>query len=293
MSRREFLHAGAAAGLALAGGMHIGAALLGAADLRPRANCIFIANTGGMSQLDLWDPKPGAPAEIRGAFSPIHTNVPGLFISELLPHTARIADKLAIVRGMTHEETEHIPASRLMMAGCELLMSEYRHRDLELCGSATFDISREPDSARQAYGDSDLGRQCLKACRMVEAGRPLVTIRNGHWDTHSQNAWCLKELLAPSLDQALSALVVDLGQRGLLDSTLVVVATEFGRSPRINSRAGRDHWPAAFSIVMAGGGIDGGRAVGATDAHGRRVIDRPIIPADLTFQFDARSPFNN
>ncbi|MSR59135.1 MAG: DUF1501 domain-containing protein [Planctomycetaceae bacterium] len=94
-----------------------------------------------------------------------------------------------------------------------------------------------------------------------------LDIESGHWDTHRKNAWCLKELLAPSFDQALPALISDLSQRGLLESTLVVVATEFGRTPRINDLAGRDHWPSDFSIVMAGAGVTPGTVVGAGPAH--------------------------
>jgi uncharacterized protein (DUF1501 family) len=129
---------------------------------------------------------------------------------------------------------------------------------------------------------TSIGQCCLLARRMVEAGCRFVSIENGHWDTHRKNTWSLRELLCPSFDQAVPALLNDLDQRGLLDSTLVVVTTEFGRTPRINALAGRDHWPNAFSVVMAGAGIKGGQVVGATDKHGASVADRPISPEDLT-----------
>jgi uncharacterized protein (DUF1501 family) len=144
-----------------------------------------------------------------------------------------------------------------------------------------FDITRENDATRQAYGMTSLGQCCLLGRRLVEAGCRFVSIENGHWDTHRKNTWSLRELLVPSFDQALPALLGDLSQRGLLDSTLVVVTTEFGRTPRINQMAGRDHWPSAFSILMAGAGIQGGRVVGATDKQGAYVSDRPITPEDM------------
>jgi uncharacterized protein (DUF1501 family) len=128
---------------------------------------------------------------------------------------------------------------------------------------------------------TSLGQCCLLARRMVEAGCRFVSIENGHWDTHRKNAMSLRDLLVPSLDHALAALLTDLDQRGLLDSTLVVVTTEFGRTPRINVMDGRDHWPQAFSIVMAGGGLKTGQVIGATDKIGAAVTDRPITPADM------------
>src|SRR5205085_9413229 len=109
----------------------------------------------------------------------------------------------------------------------------------------------------------------------------FVSVENGHWDTHRENTRSLRDLLVPGLDRAVSALVADLDIRGLLDSTLVVVTSEFGRTPRINTMAGRDHWPQAFSIVMAGGGLRRGVVLGATDRIGAAVTDRPITPADM------------
>ena len=108
-----------------------------------------------------------------------------------------------------------------------------------------------------------------------------MSIENGHWDTHRENTTSLRDLLVPSVDRAIPALLRDLEERGLLDSTLVVIATEFGRTPRINVMAGRDHWPNAFSIVMAGGGIKAGGVIGATDKIGASVTDRPITPPDM------------
>jgi hypothetical protein len=106
-----------------------------------------------------------------------------------------------------------------------------------------FDISREPDKVRADYGMTSLGQCCLLGRRMVEAGCRFVSIENGHWDTHRKNTWSLRELLCPAFDNAIPALLSDLQQRGMLESTLVVVTTEFGRTPRINQLLGRDHWP--------------------------------------------------
>ncbi len=144
-----------------------------------------------------------------------------------------------------------------------------------------FDLRRERAALRANYGMTSLGQCCLLSRRLVEAGCRFVSIENGHWDTHRENTKSLRDLLVPSLDRALSALVTDLRERGLLDSTLVVLTTEFGRTPRINTMAGRDHWPQAFSIVLAGGGIKRGVVVGATDRTGASVTDRPITPPDM------------
>ena len=144
-----------------------------------------------------------------------------------------------------------------------------------------FDIRREKDSLRQDYGMTSLGQCCLLSRRLVEAGCRFVSIENGHWDTHRENTKSLRDLLVPSVDRAIPALLRDLETRGLLDSTLVVIATEFGRTPRINVMAGRDHWPNAFSIVMAGGGINVGGVIGATDKIGAAVTDRPVTPPDM------------
>ncbi|MCH7987908.1 MAG: DUF1501 domain-containing protein [Planctomycetes bacterium] len=144
-----------------------------------------------------------------------------------------------------------------------------------------FHISREPDKLRAEYGMTSIGQCCLLARRMVEAGCRFVAIENGHWDTHRKNTYSLKELLCPAFDQAIPALLNDLSDRGLLDNTLVVVTTEFGRTPKINDLQGRDHWPNAFSILMAGAGLKVGQTIGKTDKHAGEVVDRPITPQDM------------
>jgi hypothetical protein len=144
-----------------------------------------------------------------------------------------------------------------------------------------FNISREPDKLRSEYGMTSIGQCCLLSRRMVEAGCRFVAIENGHWDTHRKNTYSLKELLCPAFDQAIPALLNDLSDRGLLDNTLVVVTTEFGRTPKINDLQGRDHWPNAFSILMAGAGLKVGQTIGKTDKQAGEVVDRPITPQDM------------
>jgi hypothetical protein len=167
----------------------------------------------------------------------------------------------------------------------EQSLDVYYQKACQLMTSAAakqaFEIERETAATRDAYGMTSLGQCCLLARRLVEAGCRFVSIENGHWDTHRKNSESLRDLLVPPLDQGVSALLNDLDERGQLDSTLVVLTTEFGRSPRINEMAGRDHWPQAFSIVMAGGGLKRGLTIGATDKQAASVTDRPITPSDM------------
>jgi len=365
----------------------------GEAARRRDVNCIFIFTLGGMPHHDLWDYKPDAPAEIRGDFRAIRTNVPGIGLTDLLPHTAQVTDKLAILRGLTHGDSDHGRGYHIMMTGntpgagdfnstknnnvhpslgsmvarmtnqqgslppyvsvpCFLRSGgpaflgpnyapfvieadpaspEFSVRDVALpegidsdrglrrraalremnhfegaaetlsrdqraldtfydrafrlmtspAARQAFDLRRERTSLREKYGMTSLGQCCLLARRLVEAGSRFVSIEHGHWDTHRENSRSLRDLLVPSLDRALATLLTDLTERGLLDSTLVVLTTEFGRTPRINTMAGRDHWPQAFSIVVAGGGTRRGIVVGATDRIGATVTDRPITPPDM------------
>jgi uncharacterized protein (DUF1501 family) len=391
VGRRDFLRAGMLAGLGLADFLRLRQAVgaMGKKDV----NCIFIFTLGGMSHHDLWDCKPDAPAEIRGDFKPIKTNVPELTLTDLLPGTAKVADQIAILRGMTHGDSDHGRGFHIMMTGmtpgagdfnatknnnvhpslgsmvarmsggrgdlppyisvpCFLRSGgpaflgpsyapfvieadpaapEFAVRDVILPTNMTeqrnqrrlaalremnsldrkaedvpgdvraidtfyqkahglmtstkakeaFDLRREKETLRERYGMTSLGQCCLLGRRLVEAGCRFVTIENGHWDTHRDNSRSLRDLLVPSVDRALPALLTDLKERGLLDSTLVVLSTEFGRTPRINTMAGRDHWPNAFSIVLAGGGVQGGRVIGKTDKMGAYVTDRPTTPGDM------------
>jgi hypothetical protein len=148
----------------------------------------------------------------------------------------------------------------------------------------SFDLSNEPDKVRDAYGRSSFGQGCLMARRLVEAGVTFVEVQSSGWDTHGNELAFLKKLIPP-VDQATAALVTDLQARGLLENTLVIWMGEFGRSPRINLTAGRDHFPKAFNVALAGCGVKGGRVVGATDKMGTEVAERPVLVADLFCTF--------
>ena len=155
---------------------------------------------------------------------------------------------------------------------------------------AAFSLSEEPHDVRQRYGQggvNGIGQACILARRLVERGVPFVTVNHAGWDTH-QDIYTLKERYPtdrnahiPSLDRALSALIQDLSDRRLLDETLVVVMGEFGRTPKINPQGGRDHWPNVFSVMLAGGGVQGGQIIGRSDALGEFPKEHPVTPPDL------------
>jgi hypothetical protein len=162
-----------------------------------------------------------------------------------------------------------------------------------------FALQREPASVRERYGPGRFAQSLLLARRLVEAGASLITVNwdddskfdkvSPHWDTHHENFATLKNKLTPMFDRCLSAFLEDLHQRGLLETTLVVATGEFGRTPKIGQftqngmtqKTGRDHWPYAFTVLLAGGGVRGGQAYGATDKNGGFVKERPASPADL------------
>jgi hypothetical protein len=144
-----------------------------------------------------------------------------------------------------------------------------------------FDMNQEPDRLREAYGRTTFGQSCLLARRLIEAGVHFVTVTSGGWDTHVDNFKSLKNRLLPVLDQAYAALLQDLHDRGLLASTLVVWVGDFGRTPKVNASAGRDHWATAGVACMGGGGVRTGEVVGATNPLGELVIDNPVTPQDL------------
>jgi len=145
-----------------------------------------------------------------------------------------------------------------------------------------FDIAKETDKVRDTYGRTQIGQGLLLARRLVEHGVRAVSVWMGGWDTHSKNFSSLKEKLLPPLDQGFGALIADLHQSGLLENTLVVQLGEFGRTPKVNKDAGRDHWPKAFSVALAGAGLKGGHVIGATDKHAAEVTDHPITVEDLS-----------
>jgi uncharacterized protein (DUF1501 family) len=355
---------------------------------------IFIFLHGGLSHMDSWDLKPEAPAEFRGDFKPIATNVSGIEICEHLPRSAKQMDKIALIRSFRHHNSDHGPADHYIMTGyfpqagfnaglhpnnqrpahgsviarklgpkgsvppyvClpkmhpsagpaylgsgaapfvidadpnapnfsvpdivpppalsasrldarrKLLaqldrfqeaaeiranrsaeaVSVYQKKAFALMTSPAakkaFNIKAEPDKLRDEYGRNSLGQSCLMARRLVEAGVRCVTIDHSNWDTHDNNFKTLKQSLLPTLDAALPTLFRDLSDHGLLANTLVVVTGEFGRTPRINKNAGRDHWGPAFTVALGGGGIKGGRALGKSDARAERPAGDPYGPEDL------------
>ena len=346
VSRRGFLQVGAAGalGVSLPAVLAVKAAGTVARSRDERA-AIMIFNLGGPSQLDTFDPKPDAPAEIRGPFRPISTNVPGVQISELFPLHARIADKFSLVRGCFHTAPAvHDVGHQLMQTG-RLFTDEVRYphvgsvasyllgprsglpahvvlplpmgptggnlphgQDAGFLGAehdpfvpgddtsfqalAAFDISKEPLRVRERYGQTRFGESCLRARRLVEAGVRFVTLNTFatvfnevSWDTHGLSPFStihdLKNIVAPMYDRAYTVLIEDLDQRGLLPSTLVCNLAEFGRTPRINPAGGRDHWPHCWTVYFAGGGVQGGRVIGRSDAVGGIPADRPVEPAEI------------
>jgi hypothetical protein len=144
-----------------------------------------------------------------------------------------------------------------------------------------FDLTKEDAKVREAYGKNKFGQSCLLARRLIEAGVRFVTVTDGGWDTHTNNFKSLKDRLMPRVDQGLPQLVIDLEQRGLLDSTLVVWLTDFGRTPQINAASGRDHWASAGYAIMAGAGIPGGSVLGATDGDGGIVTKDEYLTEDI------------
>jgi uncharacterized protein (DUF1501 family) len=143
-----------------------------------------------------------------------------------------------------------------------------------------FDLSKEKDSVRDAYGRTNFGQGCLLARRLVETGVTFVQVSHGNWDTHRNNYEGQKNLSAV-VDPGFASLVRELKERGRLEKTLVIWMGEFGRTPTINGNAGRDHYPRAFSVALAGGGVKGGQVIGSTNANGTDVNSRPVAVPDL------------
>lgn len=393
LSRRQALHIGASGfigGLTLPRLLQMQATAATGEEPKARS-CIFLFLQGGPSTIDMWDMKPDAPAEIRGPYRPIATNVPGTFVGEHCHRCARIADKYTILRTHSHNDNGHttgchylftgnrpnfadgtnsrVPVNELYPSigsivsrelGARANMPPYinvphpltaggpgfygaehapfviesdpvqpdfevrdirldermpgaRHErrqralralenDSRLSGRAAtmgtyydmardliaspaarraFDLRAEPEQVRATYGHSSLGQCALLSRRLVEAGCRFVGVDHGSWDTHFTCFPSLEKELIPHADQAFSALVSDLHDRGLLDTTLVVMMGEMGRTPRINNQAGRDHWSQAQSVLFAGGGIRPGRVIGATDRQAAYPTADPVSVADL------------
>jgi hypothetical protein len=352
-------------------------------------SCILIWQDGGPTHYETFDPKPEAPAEVRGEFATIETRTPGLHLSEHLPQLASMSDKLAIVRSIRHDQGNHGAGNHYMMTGAppripvgcgafvsfhpslgsvtayerghqhglpayfsmpqmsrsggpnflgaqyapfvvpddpnkenfrvrdvaiprELetarfdsrkdlrgivdkleriadpaagdpvaVLDDYYQQSYSLISSPeaqkAFDIHSESAEIRDAYGRHDFGQRALLARRLVEAGVPFITLYEGGWDNHGDLFNNLRRRL-PEFEGSIAQLIRDLDQRGLLETTLVVVLGEFGRTPKINKDAGRDHWSNAMSVMFAGAGCPGGTVIGATDRAGYSAVDRVLSP---------------
>ncbi len=393
MTRRDCLQLGL--GALLGGGL---ASALRAREIgrdRPKAtaqSCILIWMDGGPTHYETFDPKPAAPAEIRGEFKAIATRIGGAHFSEHMVRLAAAADRLAVVRSIRHDQGNHGAGNHYLMTGAppripvgcgafvsfhpsmgsvtaaekgapnglpayfsmptmsrsggpNFLGSKYapfvvaenpnapgfRVRDVALPrglsgerfrgrsqmraevdqfqrlldqaaldptssldehykqahnlmasrqAQAAFDIAREPTRVRETYGRNPFGQRALLARRLVEAGVPFITLYDGGWDHHTKLFSTLKNRL-PAWDQTVAALILDLHQRGLLQTTLVVALGEFGRTPQINKDSGRDHWSNAMSVLFAGGGTPGGQVVGATDVKGYAAVERVLSPENF------------
>jgi uncharacterized protein (DUF1501 family) len=164
-------------------------------------------------------------------------------------------------------------------------MSEFYQRAYSMVTSPAakeaFALDQEPERVRRAYGRTTFGQSALLARRLVERGVRFVTVTKGGWDHHANIFTQLDEGMLADLDQTLSALLIDLKERGMLQKTLVLCMGEFGRTPTVNYAVGRDHWPDVASVVVAGGGVRGGQILGASDAKSAYPVDRPVTPGDL------------
>ncbi len=359
-------------------------------------NCILVYLNGGPSQYETFDPKPEQPAEIRGPYGAIETNVSGIRISELLPNLSREMHRYSVIRTLTHSFDSHSP--RHMMTGsltgsttygavvtwvrgfrtdappfvrlgaqmdglgggrlgsaCDpvhipdpsdphVVLPDYdppasvppprfgrrlklleafeewrRETDQDatlkeregsyrralqvLTSSAVrraFDLSREPDSLRDAYGANKFGQSCLLARRLLEAGTRYAEIKwfgdfspgstaYDAWDVHGAELPGLSRMetqLCPRFDHGMATLLRDLDDHGLLQNTLVVAVGEFGRTPKMNTWGGRDHWPPCQSVLIAGAGVPGGTIFGESDLQGAYPASRPVtLPDFIATQF--------
>lgn len=216
------------------------------------------------------------------------TRIPALRLPDNLT-PERLGDRQSLLRALQTTQRQVEVAGRTI--------DDYRVQALALLTAPDalrmFDLSRERPELADRYGRTRFGQSCLLARRLVEHGVPFVQVNwsdhveaeedagDGGWDHHYRNFQIMQDRHAPWLDQAYSALIDDLRQRGLLETTLVVAMGEFGRTPRINDKAGRDHWEHCYSALVAGGGVRGGRVIGESDTRAERPHERPLTPADL------------
>ena len=276
----------------------------------PQKSCILLLMVGGVSQLDTFDPKPEAPSHIRSPFKAMKTSVPGMQISELFPQLAREAHRFSLIRSM-HYPAPLLHDEGLRLAQPELARSVVLPRQLGLTGGNLAQgqdeahflhpaalTAAEPERWRARYGSSLFGQSCLAARCLVETETRFVTVNMfdtvfgaPSWDMHGYSPFSsfstYRDVVGPIFDMAVSALLSDLDERGLLDTTMVVGATEFGRSPYLNPTGGRDHWSNCWSSLVAGGGWAGGEIYGSSDAHGAEPRDNPVTPLQLVSRMQA------
>jgi hypothetical protein len=212
-------------------------------------------------------------------------NAPDFSVPDLAPPLTLSASRLDARKELLGRIARFQDDARVRANRSAQAVSVFQQKAFSLMTSPAakraFDIHAEPDRLRDEYGRNSLGQSCLMARRLVEAGVRCVTIDHSNYDTHSDNFRTLKRMLLPALDSALATLFRDLHDRGLLDTTLVVVTGEFGRTPRINNNAGRDHWGPSFTVALGGGGVQGGRVVGKSDARAEKPASEPYGPEDL------------
>lgn len=231
----------------------------------------------------------GGSAYLGASFAPFvveaDPSAPDFKVPDLLPPLTVDSSRMNNRRQLMKTVDRFHQAAEVQANSGARALTTFRQKAFDLMTSpaarVAFDLQAESDAVRDHYGRHSLGQSCLMARRLIEAGVRCVTIDHTNWDTHYNNFDVLKKDLLPHLDSGLPALLTDLEQRGLLDTTLVCVMGEFGRTPRVNKHAGRDHWGPSNTLLLAGGGIQGGRAVGATNARGERPEANPVGPEDL------------
>ena len=388
-SRREFFYVGLLGGLGLTLPEFLRQRAFG--DTKTYATheavaqgIIHIFLPGGLAHQESFDPKPFAPAEYRGPFGAIDTKIPGVQFGEFMKETAQIADKVTIIRSMSHGEAAHERGTHNMFTGyrpspaveypsigsvishelgtrndlppyvcvpsvpneyansgylptaygpfalgADPAQGNFQVRDLNLPKGVdearfarrkslletvdhhfrslensdaidsmdsfyqhayqlissekareAFNLNAEPDALKDEYGRSAAGQRMLLARRLIEGGVRFVSLTAGGWDHHDNLKGNIQKELPPT-DKAIAALIRDLDRRGMLDSTLVMVTTEFGRSPKVNATGGRDHWPRVFSTMLAGGGVKQGYVHGASDSLGGEVDSDAVGVADF------------
>jgi uncharacterized protein (DUF1501 family) len=203
----------------------------------------------------------------------------------VLPPAVIAADRVEDRKSLLEQIDKYQKSAELQANRSAQSVSVFRQKAFDLMTSAdakkAFDIHAENAKLRDEYGRTSIGQCCLMARRLIQAGVRCVTIDHSNYDTHDDNFKSLKGGLLPNLDAAVSTLFRDLAERGMLETTFVVISGEFGRTPRINPKAGRDHWGPAFTVALGGGGIRGGRVVGKSDDKAMKPASDPYGPEDL------------